>query len=414
VKRAEPLDIVVLGLSITSSWGNGHATTYRALLGALAARGHRVLFLERDMPWYARARDLPRPSFCELGLYDDLDELAARFGQQVREADLVIQGSFVPDGAAVADWVLATARGCRAFYDIDTPVTLAQLRDDRCPYLARAQVPYFSVYWSFTGGRTLAELESTFGARRARALYCCVDPRAYFPDEHAQRWDLGYMGTFSPDRQASLERLLLETARKLPRRRFVVAGALYPRANWGRAAVARERRARRARRAARAPRVLLRPGLHAEPHAGRDEACRALAERAPVRGGRLRHARALRRLGGPLGLLRAGRGDPRRALDRRRGARADRAAAACRARHRRRALRRVLAEHTAQHRAETLERDVLEARDEEHAYVRARARCRSARCGARAPPSGTCSSPGRAGSPSPARPRRRPRRAPRR
>ena len=63
------LDIVVLGLSITSSWGNGHATTSRALLRALAARGHRLLFLERDVPWYAGNRDLPAPpqkSFREL------------------------------------------------------------------------------------------------------------------------------------------------------------------------------------------------------------------------------------------------------------------------------------------------------------------------------------------------------------
>ena len=44
------LDIVFLGLSITSSWGNWHATTYRGLLRALAARGHRLLFLEREDP----------------------------------------------------------------------------------------------------------------------------------------------------------------------------------------------------------------------------------------------------------------------------------------------------------------------------------------------------------------------------
>ena len=55
------LDLVFLGLSLSSSWGNGHATTYRALLRGLAERGHRLLFLERDVPWYASARDLPRP-----------------------------------------------------------------------------------------------------------------------------------------------------------------------------------------------------------------------------------------------------------------------------------------------------------------------------------------------------------------
>ena len=55
--------IVVLGLSVTSSWGNGHATTFRGLLRALTERGHRVLFLERDVPWYAAHRDLPNPPY---------------------------------------------------------------------------------------------------------------------------------------------------------------------------------------------------------------------------------------------------------------------------------------------------------------------------------------------------------------
>lgn len=236
----EPLDIVVLGLSLTSSWGNGHATTYRALLRALAERGHRVLFLERDVPWYASARDLERPDFCAVELYGSLDELDDRFATRVRQADLVIQGSFVPDGIAVAEWMLATAHGCKAFYDIDTPVTLEALRADRCEYLARAQVPRFDVYWSFTGGATLRELEATFGARRARPLYCCVDPALYHPDpenshtsaDETRRWDLGYMGTYSPDRDPALEALLLATARRLPEQRFVVAGPLYPDRVW--------------------------------------------------------------------------------------------------------------------------------------------------------------------------------------
>jgi len=126
------LDIVVLGLSITSSWGNGHAVTYRALVGALAERGHRVLFLERDVDRYASQRDLPAPPYCDVALYTGLDDLRDRFGERVRQADVVIQGSFVPDGRAVADWVLTTARGAKAFYDIDTPVTIRALESDTC------------------------------------------------------------------------------------------------------------------------------------------------------------------------------------------------------------------------------------------------------------------------------------------
>jgi spore maturation protein CgeB len=229
---ADRLDIVVLGLSITSSWGNGHATTYRSLLRALARRGHRILFLERDVPWYADNRDLPRPDFCQVGLYQSLDDLRARHGNAVRQADVCIVGSFVPDGVAVSQWVLNTARGRRIFYDIDTPETLVALATGRCEYLSAALIPRFDLYLSFTGGGTLVRLEQEFGARRARALYCSVDPETYRPDAQPDAgetsWDLGYMGTYSLDRQPLVDALLLEPARRRSQRRFVVAGPMYP------------------------------------------------------------------------------------------------------------------------------------------------------------------------------------------
>src|SRR4051812_26812128 len=129
------MEIVILGLSITSSWGNGHATTYRGLAKALAARGHRILFLERDAPWYAGNRDMPQPPFARTELYRETAELENRFSAQVRDADLVIVGSFLADGIAIGDWVHSTAQGVQAFYDIDTPVTLARLGNDDCEYL---------------------------------------------------------------------------------------------------------------------------------------------------------------------------------------------------------------------------------------------------------------------------------------
>src|SRR4051812_41522278 len=139
------LDIVILGLSITSSWGNGHATTYRALAKALHRRGHRVTFLERDVPWYADNRDLPRPPYADTRLYQTVEELLEVHGARVRDADLAIVGSYVPDGIAVGDWVQAIARGPVAFYDIDTPVTLAALGGGGASYLATAQIPRYDL-----------------------------------------------------------------------------------------------------------------------------------------------------------------------------------------------------------------------------------------------------------------------------
>ena len=223
------MNIVILGLSITSSWGNGHATTYRALVRALAARGHQLLFLERDSTWYADNRDLPEPTYCHARLYRSLDELQRQFAGEIEEADLVIVGSYVPEGIGVADLVLRTARGCRAFYDIDTPVTLAKVQNGGAPYLDRRQIPAFDLYLSFTGGPTLERLERKFRAQRARALYCSVDEEIYRQDAQATRdYDLGYLGTYSVDRQPTVDELLLQPARQWSAGRFVIAGAQYP------------------------------------------------------------------------------------------------------------------------------------------------------------------------------------------
>lgn len=223
------LRIVILGLSITSSWGNGHATTYRGLVRELTARGHDILFLERDVPWYASNRDLPRPQHGRTALYLDLAELKRRFTAEVEEADLVIVGSYVPEGAEVGEWVTRTARGLTAFYDIDTPVTLAKLARGEDEYLAPNLISQYQLYLSFTGGPILKRLEQEYGSPMARALYCSVDPALYYPETGTVRWDLGYMGTYSKDRQPALSRLLLEPARCWPEGRFVVAGPQYPR-----------------------------------------------------------------------------------------------------------------------------------------------------------------------------------------
>ena len=221
------LDIVVFGLSITSAWGNGHATTYRALLRALAERGHTVRFFERDMPWYAKHRDLPDPPYARTVLYSSLAELRERLGKEIH-ADLVMIGSYVPEAVRLAEWLLPRATGLTAFYDIDTPVTVGHLESGECEYLTRGLVPRFDLYFSFAGGPLLERLRTHFGARRPRPLYCSVDPRDYYPVRAARRYRLGYLGTYSADRQPALERLLLEPARRLPRARFCVAGAQYP------------------------------------------------------------------------------------------------------------------------------------------------------------------------------------------
>jgi spore maturation protein CgeB len=140
----------------------------------------------------------------------------------------VIVGSFVPEGSEVGRWVVDHAGGITAFYDIDTPVTLAKLARGEEEYVSRELIPRYDLYLSFTGGPTLQRLEREFGAPLARPLYCSVDPNLYYPEALSHQWDLGYMGTYSDDRQPGLSQLLITPAARWPEGRFAVAGPQYP------------------------------------------------------------------------------------------------------------------------------------------------------------------------------------------
>lgn len=225
---ADRLNIVILGLSITSSWGNGHATTYRGLMRGLCDRGHSVLFLERDVPWYAQNRDLPYPPYGRTELYSNLQDLMDHFSHEISGADVVIVGSYVPQGVQVGEWVQKTARGIKAFYDIDTPVTLSKLERGDTEYISPELIPRYDLYLSFTGGPVLERLERDYLSPRAGPLYCSFDPQVYYPENREPSWNMGYLGTYSDDRQPGLERLMLNPARRCGRSRFVVAGPQYP------------------------------------------------------------------------------------------------------------------------------------------------------------------------------------------
>lgn len=225
------MKIVIYGLSITSSWGNGHATTYRALCKALYSRGHRIVFVEKDVEWYRSNRDMAKPAYCDVRLYTEWNMQAAQLIALSADADAIIVGSYFPDAILATEQLLQAGHGPLMFYDIDTPVTMAALRSvGGCEYLDARLIPHYAAYLSFTGGPVLKELESRFGSPCARPLYCSVDADAYAPTpvRDTYRCDMSYLGTYAADRQPKLMRLLNETAALLPESRFTVAGPLYP------------------------------------------------------------------------------------------------------------------------------------------------------------------------------------------
>ena len=224
------MKIVVFGLTVTSAWGNGHATLWRALCRALHAQGHQVTFLERDVPYYASHRDFQSAPWCEVVLYEDWND-ARRAGERLlADADAGIVTSFCPDGPAASRLLLSSASR-KVFYDLDSPVTLECLaRGERVAYLPDEGLGEFDLVLSYAGGPTLREIASRLGARRVRPLYGSVDPVVHHPvpPSAAARCDLSYLGTYAADRQDALEALFVEPARRRPDLRFVLAGSQYP------------------------------------------------------------------------------------------------------------------------------------------------------------------------------------------
>ena len=225
------MKIVVFGLTISSAWGNGHATLWRGLCRALFARGHQVVFFERDVPYYAEHRDLRGAPWCRLELYEGWTLAAAAARRELADADVAIVTSYCPDGPEASRAVLDSAAGRKVFYDLDSPVTLERLaQGETVAYLPADGLHGFDLVLSYAGGSALDGLRSRLGARAVAPLYGSVDPDVHRPvqPDPSHRSDLSYLGTYAADRQAALERFFLAPARLRPSRQFALAGSQYP------------------------------------------------------------------------------------------------------------------------------------------------------------------------------------------
>ena len=225
------MKLVIFGLTISSSWGNGHATLWRGLCRSLVGRGHEIHFFERDVPYYANHRDLTEIPGARLYLYSDWDEISANAARQLSEADVGMVTSYCPEGLRATDLVLDSRAACRCFYDLDTGVTLNRLlAGEPVEYIGPRGFSDFDLVLSYTGGKALTELQTRLGARRVAPLYGHVDPEYHHPAPSLERFlaDLSYLGTYAEDRQQALEHFFVEPARSLPQHRFMLGGALYP------------------------------------------------------------------------------------------------------------------------------------------------------------------------------------------
>jgi len=225
------MKIVIFGLTISSSWGNGHATLWRGLCRALSKRGHRIVFFEKDVPYYATNRDLLEIPGGDLVLYEDWEGVRTRADVELMDADVALVTSYCPDGVAAGGLVLSARRAMGVFYDLDTPVTFSHLDAGKpISYIGPRGLEDFDLVLSYTGGRALDRLRTDLGAKRVAPLYGHVDPDVHRPVHAIQHYvsDLSYLGTYAADRQAALQRLFIDPAACRPDRRFLIGGAQYP------------------------------------------------------------------------------------------------------------------------------------------------------------------------------------------
>jgi spore maturation protein CgeB len=225
------MKLVIFGLSMSSSWGNGHATLWRALAGALAQRGHQIVFFEKDVPYYAAHRDYQELPGGKLVLYSHWNDVLPLVRRHLADTDVAMVTSYCPDGIAATDLVLHSNAAAKVFYDLDTPVTLNEIRAGRTlSYIGPRGLRDFDLVLSYTGGEALKELQAQLGATLVAPLYGSVDPAVHHPvpSSAGYRADFSYLGTYAEDRQEILNTLFIETARCLPGQRFLIGGAQYP------------------------------------------------------------------------------------------------------------------------------------------------------------------------------------------
>lgn len=219
-----PVDLFRLGQRTRYLW--------RGLVKAMVKRGHTVSFYEKDVPYYAATRDnWLCPYGAGIHLYDFFEAIQKKAALELNHADLALSTSYCPDGPAASELILNSNAAIKAFYDLDTPVTLGSLRSgETVPYLPAGGLGGFDLVLSYTGGRALEELQTRLGAKKVAPLYGSVDPETHCPVTCQKEFSgaLCYLGTYAEDRQKSLEELFLKPADLMGEEKFILGGAQYP------------------------------------------------------------------------------------------------------------------------------------------------------------------------------------------
>lgn len=223
------LSIAFFGSSLVSAYWNGAATYYRGIIRALHQRGHRVTFFEPDAYDRQQNRDMADPPWARVVVYDATEEALFRALEQARSADVIVKAS----GVGIFDEILeeavpqTTRPGALSIYwDVDAPATLAHLAAHPEAPLHRA-IPRYDAVFTYGGGDPVVAAYEARGARVCIPVYNALDPTTHYPVTPDPRFNatLGFLGNRLPDREKRVEEFFLEAAAHLPEESFILGGS---------------------------------------------------------------------------------------------------------------------------------------------------------------------------------------------
>lgn len=226
------LNIAFFGSSLVSAYWNGAATYYRGLIRALAKRGHRVTFFEPDAYERQEHRDIDDPEWAGVVVYPAEESEVFRCLDEAKAADVIVKAS----GVGVFDALLEAEIACMGsekvqtvFWDVDAPATLDRiLNDPSDPF--REQIPQFDLILTYGGGEPVVEAYEAWGALQCVPIYNALDPETHHPVPAEPRFagDLGFLGNRLPDREARVDEFFFRAAAAAPESAFLLGGS-----GWG-------------------------------------------------------------------------------------------------------------------------------------------------------------------------------------